>query len=263
MFVKTVMSSKGNAMGKLELVVEDDHHFQVGDTRFRQLRTGDTERMTTREEVLILKNPKFLKRYDDYLSRLPNRNVVEVGIAEGGSLIYFALRYPHLRFVGIDLRASNDAVQYHIDRLGLSDRIKLHYRVDQADGRRLREIVTQEYGGEPLGAVIDDASHFFEQSTKTFEALFGLVAPNGFYCLEDWNWAHEPGRTQDGRLWPDKVSMANLLFRIILLQPCGRDLVRDIHINTNVAFIERGSHPPIQFKVEDLVLNRGKPLGLI
>jgi len=250
-------------MDGLELVVVDDHHFRMGDTRFRQLRPGDTERSTTLDEVLILKKPAFLRRYDAYLSRLPNRNVVEVGIAEGGSLIYFALRYPHLRFVGIDLRSPNEAVQHHIDRLGLSDRIKLHYRVDQADGRRLREIVTQEYGDEPLGAMIDDASHFFEQSTKTFEALYGRVAAKGFYCLEDWNWAHEPGRTQDGRLWADKVSMANLLFRIILLQPAGRDIVRDIHINNNVAFIERGTHPLDQFKLEDLVLNRGQPLGLI
>lgn len=250
-------------MDGLDIIRVDDHHFRVGDTRFRQLRPGDTERVTTRDEVLILKNPSFLLRYDQYLRRLPNRNVVEVGIAEGGSLIYFALRYPQLRFVGIDLRSPNDAVQYHIDRLGLTDRIKLHYRVDQADGKRLREIVAKEYRGEALGAVIDDASHFYEQSTKTFEALFGLVAPKGFYCLEDWNWAHEPGRTQDGRLWPDKISMANLLFRIILLQPTKRDLVRDIHINDNVAFIERGGHPPVSFRIDEMVLNRGQPLGLI
>jgi hypothetical protein len=213
--------------------------------------------------VLILENPRFLQRYDAYRSRLPTRNVVEVGIAECGSLIYFALRYPHLNFVGIDLRPSNDAVYYHLDRLGLTGRVKLHYRVDQADGRRLREIVKQEFDGAAPGAVIDDASHFYEQSTKTFEALFGLVAPRGFYCLEDWNWAHEPGRTQEGKLWPDKVSMANLLFRIILMQPSGRDLVRDIHVNNNVAFIERGSHPPLDFRIEDIVLNRGQPLGLI
>lgn len=241
----------------------DDYRFSFGDARFRRLKAGDTERKTTRDEILILKTPAFLKRYDAVFSRLPNRNVVEVGIAEGGSLIYFAMRFPHLRFVGIDLRESNDEVQWQIDRLGLGDRIKLHYRIDQADQRRVRDIVTNAFDGEAPGAVIDDASHFFEQSTKTFDALFGMVVPGGVYCLEDWSWAHEPGRTQDGSLWPDKTSMANLLFRIILLQPSCGDLVRDIHVNRNVAFIEKGSVVMDPISVDKLVLNRGKPLGMI
>jgi cephalosporin hydroxylase len=249
-------------MSALDIVVQDEYHFSLGDARFRQLKAGDTARQTTRDEILILKRPSFLKRYDAYLTRLPNNNVVEVGIAEGGSLIYFALRYPNLRFVGIDLRPPNPDVQWQIDRLGLSDRIKLHYRVDQADERRLRDIVKKEFNGEAPGAVIDDASHFFEQSTKTFDALYGMVATGGFYCLEDWSWAHEPGR-QNGELWPDKLSMANLLFRIILLQPSCGDLVRDITVNRNVAFIERGSVRTDPVRIDSLILNRGKPLGLI
>jgi hypothetical protein len=172
--------------------------------------------------------------------------------------------YPHLRFVGIDLRSPNEAVQWHIDRLGLTDRIKLHYRVDQADERRLQAIVAQEYGKEPLGAVIDDASHFYEQSKKTFEALYARVMPGGYYCLEDWAWAHEPGRTQEGALWPDKTSLANLLFQIILLQPSKSDLVRDIVVNKNVAFIQRGSlNVGTTVRIDDLVLNRGRPMGLV
>jgi cephalosporin hydroxylase len=246
-----------------EIKIIDESRFSFGEARFRRLQAGDTARKTTRDEILILKAPAFLKRYDAYFSRLPNNNVVEVGIAEGGSLIFFALRFPHLKFVGIDLREANEDVQWQIDRLGLGDRIKLHYRIDQADKRRVRSIVSEAFGGERPGAVIDDASHFLEQSTKTFDALFGMVVPGGFYCLEDWSWAHEPGRTQDGSLWPDKTSMANLLFRIILLQPSCGDLVRDILINRNVAFIERGSVEMDPVDVDQLVLNRGQPLGLI
>ena len=240
-----------------------DNRFTAGPARFRILQGKDTQRTTTDDEIVILKCPEFLRKYDNILNSLPNNNVVEIGIAEGGSLIYFALAFPHLTFTGIDLRSPNEKVTDHIKKLGLSDRIKLHYRIDQADKRKVRETIAEDFKGAKIGAIIEDACHWYEQSRKTFEATFELLETDGVYCLEDWSWAHEAGRTQNGGMWWDKPSLSNLLFEIIMLQPSTSDLVRNIRVDQNVAVIERGTMPVKNLCLDDLIINRGKKLQLI
>jgi cephalosporin hydroxylase len=249
-------------MGSEIITKMDDDGFTIGNLRFRMLKPNDTRRVTTDDEIVILKPPAFLKKYDPILSSLPVSNVVEIGIAEGGSLLYFAHAFPHLKFVGIDLRAPNPKVLEHISRLGLEKRIKLYYRVDQADEKQILRIIEENFGDEPLGAIIEDASHWYEPSRKTFEATFEKLAVGGQYCIEDWSWAHEPGRSQNG-MWMDKLSLSNLLFEIIMLQPSTGDLVRSIRIDRNVAFIEHGANYVGKLSLDKLILNRGKKLTLI
>lgn len=242
----------------------EDGRFEFEGVIFRQLKAGDTERTTTSEEVVILKPPRFLSSYDPILGSCEPQNVLEVGVAEGGSLIYFALAFPSLKFVGVDLREENPAVLGWIDRLDLRDRVSLHYRVDQADRRRLRNIVESEFGDEKLGVIIDDASHFYAQSRMTFESTFDYLRGGGVYCLEDWSWAHEPGRTQDG-LWEDRESLSTLLFQLIASQAStGGSLIDEAVINKNVAFLRKGGtkvRGPVN--LDNLVLNRGRPWPLL
>jgi cephalosporin hydroxylase len=259
---ETGVDGENTEIGSKIITDETASGFTAKGVRFRLLKAGDVRRSTTDDEIVILKPASFLRKYDELFSSLPTANVVEIGIAEGGSLIYFALAFPQLRFVGIDLREPNEKVQDHIHRLGLQDRIKLYYRVDQADGTRIHRIIKENFGDEPIGAIIDDASHWYEQSKRTFETTFNTLAVGGTYCLEDWSWAHEPGRSQ-GALWGDKYSLSNLLFEIIMLQPSTGDIVRSIKIDRNVAFIEHGSNFVAHFNLDRLVLNRGKKLTLI
>ena len=246
-------------MGSEIIEEANDTGFWARGTRFDFF--NERGQKTSDESVVILKSPPFLRKYDSFFANLPSRNVVEVGIAEGGSLIYFALAYPQLRFVGIDLRAENLAVLRQIERLGLSDRIKLYYGVDQADGARINRIISENFGDEPLGAVMDDASHFYEQSKKTFEATFWRLAPGGTYFLEDWSWAHEAGRQDSG--WNDRLSCANMLFELLMVLPSQSALIPDIKIDKNIAYITRGSKAVTKFKIDDLILSRGKKLNLI
>lgn len=235
--------------------------FRIGDVKFRVHRPGDQRLTTTEDEIVVLKGPDFLAQYDRIFSDLPSKNVMEVGIFEGGSAIYFGLAFPHLKFVGVDLKSPSDIVLGHIKRLGLSDQVSLHYEVDQADRNRLLQILSEEFGQQSLGVVIDDASHFYAQSKATFETLFPRLAVGGTYCLEDWAWAHEPGQCQTD-VWIDRPALSNLLFEIIIAQASHGGSIGEISVERTVATIKRGSRP-LGRTLSDMMLTRGKKLELI
>ncbi len=250
-------------MGSEVITDEQGLRFRVNDTVFRQLTADSTSRKTTSEEVLILKSPNFLRKYDHAFSSLPVPHVLEFGIAEGGSILYFAQAFPHYKYVGIDLRDPNEALLEHVRRLGLQERVKLYYNVDQSDARRVNEIITSNFGSERIGCVIDDASHMYKLSRLTFEHTFSRVAAGGFYCLEDWSWAHEAGQYQSTQ-WTDQPALTNLVFEVVMLMPSTRGLIDNIFIDFNVAFIKRGGgQAPENIDVDAMILNRGKTLSLI
>ena len=139
--------------------------------------------------------------------------MVELGLAYGGSLAWFALRGRPTTLVGIEYKANRIP---HLDRFiesrDLGAVVRPYYGVDQADGDRLREIVAAEFRGEPIDLVVDDASHRYGATLASFETLFPLMRPGGLYVIEDWAGLHEqaalfertlaqgrPGRPSDWR----------------------------------------------------------------
>ena len=64
--------------------------------------------------------------------------------------------------------------------------VHAYYGVDQGDAATLRRIVADEFGGEPLDLVIDDASHLLDPTRSSFNVLFPLLRPGGVYVIEDW-----------------------------------------------------------------------------
>jgi hypothetical protein len=188
--------------------------------------------------VVILKDPAFLRRYDPAFQSAPTKNALEFGIFEGGSLLYFALAFPDFRFVGIDIRPPDSAVQDLVLSLGLEDRVKLYYETSQADETKLGAILEREFGTEPLGLVMDDASHQYALSRRSFELTFPRIAPGGTYCLEDWGWAHWPGFTQ----WTDQPALSNLIFEFVVLAASAAQWVSLLSIPTgSLAFVGRGN----------------------
>src|SRR5262245_13292278 len=101
--------------------------FTAGGVSFRVHLPGQPVITTSEHEIVILKPTHLLRKYDPIFMSLPTPHVLEVGVAQGGSIIYFALAYPHLKFVGIDLRSPSEFVLDHIERLGLANRVKIYY----------------------------------------------------------------------------------------------------------------------------------------
>ncbi len=103
---------------------------------------------------------------------------LEIGVAEGGSLNFFAdyFEHPDTKIVGIDRYAPQVAnpnfrknCDFHI--------------CDQNDSVKLKEIADQ-YG--VFDVILDDGAHFKKETENCFEILFPYLKPGGYYLIEDW-----------------------------------------------------------------------------
>ncbi len=240
----------------------DDRMFKVGHVTFEL--SLDPSKRTTQERVVLMKSRKLLDLYDDLFDRLSVRNVVEFGIFEGGSSIYFGACKSLNKYVGIDLRSHSPFVLSHLKSLGLSDVVKLYYETSQADNAAIDKIVTNEFGGEPIDMVIDDASHLLGLSRTTFENNFPKLRPGGIYVLDDWGWAHWIGTYQEQMgQWHDQPALSNLVFEITMAMASEPQLISKIEIGAGAwLFITRGpgEMPAQDFKLSSIIRCRGRKL---
>jgi hypothetical protein len=107
------------------------------------------------------------------------RRVVELGIAEGASLLAWSRIFPAASVIGVDRRwpASLPAV---LARLGLENRVQLV----QGDHSEPSGFVSEIPDGVDL--IVDDGSHLLEPTRRCFAALFPKLRPGGWYAIEDW-----------------------------------------------------------------------------
>ena len=244
--------------------------FRVGDIEFHCGYEDSRSR-----DLTILKDPVLVEDYLEIVRRFQGENLVELGIARGGSVALTALAAPPRKLVAIDL--DPDPVQ-PLDELiaerGIDQRVRLYYGVDQADRARLADIVEDEFGDEPLGLVIDDASHLLPQTRASFEALFPRLRPGGLFVIEDWNHQHllsrglaaalaDPNadvetdllrRMSDG---PPEAPITQLIVELILAQGESREFVREVQVDRRWARVYRGSGEldPSEFRLADFITN--------
>jgi hypothetical protein len=237
--------------------------FQAAGIGFKFVNADFNLYKTTADEIIVLKPTPFLRHYDYFFENAPTRNVLEFGVFEGGSIILFALAYPNFKFIGVDIRPPSEEVLRHVHDLGLSDRVKIYYRTSQADGDQIDRIVCDDFGGEPLGVISDDASHNWSLSKETWQLTFGKLAPGGAYCLEDWNWAHslDPSQTH---IWDDQPALTNLVFEIVMMYASTRGYIRRMEFPAPALMCAwRDSASLGRFELDKLIRMRGKTLTLI
>jgi hypothetical protein len=248
-------------MSAPQVIVTDEHRFQIGGARFRYVPLNQDRHRTTRDEIVVLKTFNLLDSYRSLFDRAPTKNVLEIGVFEGGSLIAFALLHPDFRFVGIDQRAPNPCVIEHIERLGLSDRVTIHYGVSQTDEDTILHHVQSAFHDESIGLVSEDASHRYALSKRSFEILFPRLAVGGGYSIEDWSWAHWPGKCQHQAT--EEPALSNLVFKLAVLTGMGVGAVSHMEIFHAMAVVWRGSSPFKSLDLDRQILARGRSMQLI
>src|SRR5215470_11032771 len=154
---------------------------------------SDYSTKTNADAIALLKNRRLIEIYLDVLARQPIRSVLEIGFFQGGMPLFLADMAPIERIVGIDWNSPSKELQALIERNDLSSSIELLGNIDQDDTTRIRSILDQRFGAEPLDLIIDDCSHRYGWTKVCFEALFGYLRPGGKYIIEDWGWTHWPG----------------------------------------------------------------------
>jgi SAM-dependent methyltransferase len=242
--------------------VEDAVEFEIDGVRFV---SGFVDRGTP-DRFTLMKPASLVERYERLLREFDRPRVVELGIAYGGSLAYFALRADPSKLVGIEYNASR---LEHLDRFvesrGLRDVVRPYYGVDQRDGDRLREIITAEFRGEPIDLVVDDASHRYGATLASFETLFPAVRPGGLYVIEDWAGLHELADAFNRRLAGPaageterlallivermesgvgaETPLSRLAIEFMLAQTSDTRLIEDLTVNRHWIAVRRGPAP--------------------
>ena len=118
---------------------------------------------------------KIYKKYFDSL-RDKKLQILEIGIADGKSLLTWSDYFKNSTIIGIDIHKIN-LIEKNLDRTN----IKVH-QGSQSDENFIKEI-TNKYGNFDI--IIDDGSHLRKDVIKSFHLLFPHLNNDGLYVVED------------------------------------------------------------------------------
>ena len=216
------------------------------------------------DRFYMFKTVPFLEAYAEIKKQNRLKDILEIGVYRGGSTVFFD------RFFEPDTLV---AVEYERERLPKLDRyirnqaksnVTVYTGVDQKSAPHLNAIVKKHFPNG-LDLVVDDASHWYDETKSSFETLFPYVRTGGWFLIEDWSWAHAGGLQEPGNIWEDKPALTNLVFEIVVAHATNDTLIDKIIFSPGLVYLRRGSHPilPGQFRLADFKLMRGKSLSAI
>lgn len=218
----------------------DDSSFEIGGyTITSDYAHGGSQRKSSDRDFTIMKTRNFFDHYT-VLKEENFKKVLELGVYQGGSFVFLdQLLQPDI-FAAIEIStAPIPALDKYIAANG--DRNRLYYGASQDDVAKLNQIVSDDFGGQ-LDLVIDDASHFYEQTRTSFKTLFPAVRPGGLYIIEDWSWSFQDAFQDPANGWFKQPSLANIV--IDLMEDMAlRPLIQSVHIERELIKIRRTMSP--------------------
>lgn len=252
-----------------ELVWHPDRML-LGDLVFRLEHYASDSWELGSECFLFYKIKSLVDQYAKFWSRRENfraRNILELGMWDGGSVAFWFEYFNPDKQVGVDLQQKEDSQYFkrYKSSRGLDQRIRTYWGTDQGDSARLREIVQAEFEGS-LDLVIDDASHIYDLTKRSFETLFPLLRPGGLYVVEDWAWGHWSEFQAPSHPWSNQTPLTRLIFELVAAagswenKGASESLISNISVFQGFAVVERGELPltiPSEFRLEAFISGCG------
>jgi predicted O-methyltransferase YrrM len=225
---------------KLEWDPQAPNHLTIGDTDFNVapfLLRND-------QRMAIFKTREMLETVATAIEEVGARNIVELGIGNGGSTAFLSQLARPKKLVAIDKKTETiGALDDYIATHGLQGAVKTYYGIDQADQSALHEIVDCEFGAEPLDFVIDDASHLLHETSVSFNRLFPRLRRGGVYMIEDWAWGHYPSDAipePSESLWPTGAPLTVLVFELVMTCAPLHDIIDELIVDRSFVRARRG-----------------------
>lgn len=221
--------------------------------------------VSTDDCFVMGKSRDMIDRLLEEVGDAPVRRIVDVGVYQGGSVVLLNEVFAPEKLVAIELNPNDiPPLSRYIARCP-PGRVRWYRGVNQADHGALGRICADEFGGEPLDLVVDDASHLYVETRETFRALFPRLREGGLYVIEDWGWAHWPGdhwqKERGGDFFRQRAPMSNLLIDLMLMCAGAPGTIRGIKVTFGVVYVERGGAPLAPgFDLAACCLNRGEPI---
>lgn len=216
----------------------NDTDFEIGGyTLSMNYEHGGSKIKSVENKFLLMKARDFLEHY---LSLDPReyRRILELGVYQGGSFVFLDQMLKPERISALELSTVPiPALDSYV--AANEDRARMYYGTSQDNVEELLEIVRRDFGGQ-LDLVVDDASHFYEQTRTSFKTLFPLIRPGGMYIIEDWSWSFQDAFQDPANPWHHVDSLANLM--IDLMEDMTRGgLIRDVQVARPLLKIQRSN----------------------
>jgi predicted O-methyltransferase YrrM len=233
--------------------------FDMDGVRFVvDIRDGKDRGKSAENEFVLVKTKAFLNFYRGLQRRQPKR-ILEIGMFEGGSLVLFDKLFQPEKLMGLDIR-SKPIEPLEVYRRG-KRHIETFYGLSQ-DDPKLTEILAQQFP-DGIDLIVDDASHLYEQSRKTFHLCFPHLKPGGLYVLEDWSWSHKAPYQQPTHPWYNKPALSNLVMELLINVP-GSMQMNTVTVHRDLVVIEKAGVATGAINLEDgLGRLRGRELAQI
>ena len=221
------------------------------------LREGKDRAQSEDNRFIIVKSDALLSHYDTMKSR-PPRDIMEVGVFQGGSMVYLDKLFSPQRIVGVDLK--RDPIPALDSYISVNPQMKMYYARSQDKPGTL--MAARENFPTGIDLVIDDASHLYEPSRATFEMLFPLVRVGGEYLIEDWAWSHRKNRQGPNAIWHDKPAMTNLILELVILAS-ARGAIDSVVVTSEFVSVRRGFGPLPKEMFDLSPYLRGRPMTVL
>ena len=210
--------------------------FEIDDVKFvLDIRAGKDRDKSEDGKFILVKTKAFLQFYRGLQRRQP-KNILEIGMFEGGSLVLFDKLYDPTKLVGVDIRKKPIEP---LERYRESRKHILPLYGQSQDDPKLSDILKREFPNG-LDLIVDDASHHYELTRASFDMCFPLLKPGGLYVIEDWSWAHQPAYQVPTHPWFKKPALTNLIFDLVLNMPGSRQMNR-VTVGRELVIVEKAS----------------------
>jgi predicted O-methyltransferase YrrM len=234
---QTSSSAKGLGTSLAHPLNIVDGTFSLGTENFVIDVSANNRRPSDAKAFTLVKTKEFLSVYCDLASTFRPKGILELGVFQGGSYVFLDQLMKPERMSAVEL--SQPPIAPLVDYIDRTSGRSVHFGTSQTDEDSLRRIVRDDLDGR-LDLVVDDASHHYDYSKKSFEILFPLLAEGGYYVIEDWAWAHQAGNQRDDAPWRDRPALTNLLFeQIVLMGSTGK--ISEIRITKPLYIIRKSS----------------------
>lgn len=203
-----------------------------GVTFVLDVRAGKDRGKSKDGEFVLVKSTEFLRFYRGLQERHP-KNILEVGMFEGGSLVLFDKLFEPEKLVGVDIRDPIEALEKYREN---RDHIRPFYGLSQNDPK-LPGILREEFP-DGIDLVVDDASHHYGLTGATFHLCFPFLKPGGLYVIEDWSWSHKPANQSPTHPWYKKPALTNLIVDLVINMPGSQQMDR-VTVHRDLVVVEK------------------------
>ncbi len=261
-------TEKGHSCAAPTLEWQDDYNLTINGYRFVLSFDTDTlKKVSSEPDRFLLGKPRHMVEWAADIAQTEHvRNVFEMGILQGGSVVLYDQLFRPDKIVAIDHDPTPvSALANYISGRGDSAAVRPYYGVSQDDRVAMEALLSGEFPARDIDLIIDDASHLYKPTRTAFNICFPYLRQGGFYIIEDWAWAHWAGDFWQGKGSPfaDETALSNLLIELFMMSASRPDLIESLFIDHNMVIVKRGAGalPEGEFDIAAHYLLRDKSFG--